>query len=216
MDNSSKPAATLVEQEAEKAKNEKIKKMLVWSSSAIIAVVAIILIYIFAIRNPAEKKADNAFAQAYSTLSTGNDSLALVQLQQAATLGGNGGNLAKVYAANLLYDKGDYQAALDYYKSADLSDRIAAPGVLGKAGDCLVGLGKPEEAIDYFDKAISAADGNPQLVPYFLQKKARIYHNLGKASEEAKIYKELLEKYPASLQAQSAEKYLRRAEAASK
>lgn len=215
MDNSPKSAATLADQEAEKAKNEKIKKYMVWGSSAVIAVVAIVLIYIFAIRNPAVKKADQAFAQAYATLSLGNDSLALAQLQQAAALGHDSGNLAKVYAGNLLYEKGEYQAALDYYKSADLNDKIAAPGVLGKAGDCLVCLGKPEEALSYFDKAISAADGNPQLVPYFLQKQARIYHNLGNTAKEADVYKEILAKYPASLQAQNAEKYLRRAEAAS-
>lgn len=216
MDNSAKSAAALAEQEAEKAKNEKLKKIFVWGSTAVVAVVALILIYIFAIRTPAVKKADHAFAQAYATLSTGNDSLALVQLRQAATLGHDGGNLAKVYAGNLLYDKGEYQAALDYYKDADLSDKLAAPGVLGKAGDCLVGLDKPEEAIAYFDKAISAADGNPQLVPYFLQKKARIYHSLGNAAKEAEAYKEILDRYPASIQAQTAEKYLRRAEASEK
>lgn len=216
MDNSSKSAAiSQAEQDAEKATNEKFKKIFLWGTSGILAVVVIVLIYIFAIRNPAVKKADQALAQAYATLSTGNDSLALVQLQQAAALGHDGGNLAKVYAGNLLYERGKYEAALEYYKSADLNDKIAAPGALGKAGDCLVCLGKPEEALSYFDKAISAANGNPQLVPYFLQKKARIYHNLGNTTKEADMYREILTKYPVSIQAQNAEKYLRRADAAS-
>lgn len=215
MENSTKPAATtLAEQEAEKAKTEKIKKTVTLVSGIVIAIVAIALIYVFAVRNPGVKKADNAFAKAYTELQSGQDSLALADMRVAAEYGYKSGNLAKVYAANMLYEKGEYQAALDYYKSADLSDAIAAPGVLGKAGDCLVALGKPEEALSYFDKAISAADGNPQLVPYFLQKKARIYNNLGKSTEEAKIYNEIRTKYPMSLQGQSAEKYLERANAA--
>jgi len=215
MENSTKQTAiSHAEQEAEKAKNEKIKKTLTWVSTATIALVAVILIYVFAVRNPGIKKADSAFAKAYAELVAGNDSLALVDMRAAAEFGHKSGNLAKVYAANMLYEKADYQAALEYYKDADLNDAVAAPGVLGKAGDCLVALGKPEEALPYFDKAISAADGNPQLVPYFLQKKAHIYNKLGKHAEEAEMYKEIANKYPTSLQGQSAEKYLERANAA--
>lgn len=215
MENSTKPAAaSLAEQEAEKAKTEKIKKIITWITAAVAAVFVIVLIYVFAVRNPGIKKAEAAFSKAYTELSIGNDSLALTDMRAAAEFGGKSGNLAKVYAANMLYENGDYAAALEYYKKADLDDEIAAPGVLGKAGDCLVALGKPEEAISYFDKAVSAADGNPQLVPYFLQKKARVYNNLGKSDEEAKTYDEIIKKYPLSLQAQSAEKYLERAKAA--
>ncbi len=214
MEKSTKPAASMAELDAEKAKNEKLKKAITWCSTGVAAVVVIVLIYIFAIRNPGEKKAQEAFAKAYSELALGNDSLALADMRAAAEYGYKSGNLAKVYAANLLYEKGDYQAALDYYKDADLNDAVAAPGVLGKAGDCLVALGKPEEALTYFDKAISAADNNPQLVPYFLQKKARIYNHLGKSADEAKMYNEILTKYPMSLQGQTAEKYLERANAA--
>lgn len=214
MENSTKPAASLAEQEAEKAKNEKIKKAVTTISVCVIAVVAIALIYVFAIRNPGIKKADEAFSKAYTELSAGNDSLALADMKAAAEFGGKSGNLAKVYTANLLYDKGDFAAALEYYKDADLDDEIAAPGVLGKAGDCLVALEKPEEALSYFDKAVSACDGNPQLVPYFLQKKARIYNSLGKFADEAKVYDEIINKYPMSLQAQTAQKYFERANAA--
>ena len=214
MENSTKVSATVAEQEAQNAKNEKIRKYVTWGGGAVVGIVAIALIYMFAIHEPGVKKADQAFAQAYSTLVSGNDSLALVQMKQAATLGHDGGELAKVFCGNILYAKKDYAAALEYYKDASLGDIIGNAGVIGKAGDCLAALGKEAEAVEYFGKAVSAAKGNPQLVPYFLQKKAVMYHKMGNAAEEAKAYQEIVDKYPSSVAASDARKYLERAKAA--
>lgn len=71
MENSTKVSATVAEQEAQNAKNEKIRKYVTWGGGAVVGIVAIALIYMFAIHEPGVKKADQAFAQAYSTLVSG-------------------------------------------------------------------------------------------------------------------------------------------------
>lgn len=71
--------------------NQKLKndvtlgqKYLMWIIIALSVVAVIVLIYIFAVRQPGVKASNEAISQADITLSQGNDSLALAQYQQVA------------------------------------------------------------------------------------------------------------------------------------
>ncbi|MCX4368646.1 MAG: hypothetical protein OSJ41_03935, partial [Duncaniella sp.] len=55
------------------------QKYIMWGMIALSAIAVIVLVYIFAVRNPGIKSADEAVGQADFTLAQGNDSLALAQ-----------------------------------------------------------------------------------------------------------------------------------------
>ncbi|MDE5672634.1 MAG: hypothetical protein K2I02_04710, partial [Duncaniella sp.] len=87
-------------------------KVIVWGCIAVAAVVAVILIYVYAIRQPGQNAANNALGQADVELLMGNDSVALAKYQQvAADHGYDAGNLANLNAAILLYKEGKYEEA---------------------------------------------------------------------------------------------------------
>lgn len=181
---------------AQKAKN--IRSILMWSSIALAAVVLGVLLYIFVYREPAIKKGDEAIAQADRVAFFENDdSTALAMYETvAAEHGFNAGNRATLEAAIRHYAKGDYQKALDYVEDYDATDNVVGALAYGLKGDCLVNLDKLDDAVKAFDKAISRSDNNPQLIPYFMTKKAVIFSAQKKFDEAAGIYSEIEEKYP--------------------
>ena len=176
----------------------KARKIMMWASIAVAAVVIGVLLYIFAYKQPAVAKGNDAIGDADRiALFEGNDSTALAAYEAvAANHGFAAGNRAALESAIILYRQGDYQKALDYVSKFSASDNVVSPLAYGLKGDCLVNLDKLDDAVKAFSKAISAADNNPQLVPYFLQKKAVVLAAQGKFGEAAQAYKEIEEKYP--------------------
>lgn len=196
MEKDNKAALTAEEQEAQRLRNEKYKRLAMWTGAGILVIVGLVFIWIFAVIKPGQNAAAQAKAQADITLEQGNDSLALVQYSAAADKGYAAGKLAAVEAGNLLYAKGQWQKALDMYDRAELSDNIVRPGVLAKKGDCLVNLKKYDEALTMYRQAESAADDNPQLVPYFIVKQAVVLHEQKKYKEEYEAYTRVANDYP--------------------
>lgn len=125
-----------------------------------------------------------------------NDSIANELYAQAAKIGYKSGNRAAAELGVRLYREGKYEEAAEYLSKSSLSDDIVAPGVYSLEGDCYVNLEKYDKALSCYKKAISAADKNPQLVPFFLIKEANIYRAQGNYKEEAKAYKTILDDYP--------------------
>ena len=52
---------------------------------------------------------------------------------------------------------------------------MLAANALALTGDCYVNLKQYDKALDYFRKAVSKADKNPQIVPRVLLKEANVY-----------------------------------------
>ncbi len=200
-------------------KVENNKKLIGWVITAVIAVVCLIIAYIFLIREPGVKAANDAIGQADITLAQGNDSIALVQYQQVADeYGYDAGNRAALQTAILLYDKKDYEKALEYAKKYDANETLVGAAAAALQGDCLVNLNKLDEAIDAFQKAISISDNNPLYTPLFMMKQATVLREQQKYAEEAKIYEAIKADYPefgASYNV-DVEKYLQRAQAQAK
>jgi len=172
------------------AKNN--KKTIITVAIAILAVVVIAIVW-FVVNQNGAKKADEAIALADIEQ---NDSVALALYKDAAKLGHASGNRAKLNAAIALYNDGKYQEALDYLKDASVSSDIVEAGKYSLMGDCYVNLKQNAEALDAFDKAISAADNNPQIVPFVLVKKANIYRAEGNYKDEYKAYETIIKEYP--------------------
>ena len=88
------------------------------------------------------------------------------------------GDVAALSAAVAYYDAGKYEDAVKLLDGLGISDPVLKSQACALRGDCLVNLDKNEEALKAFDEAISIADGNPELVPGYLVKKANIYSHL--------------------------------------
>lgn len=209
---------TLAELEnANESLEAKVKKNLKALSiiGIVIALIVVgVIVYIFLVRQPAIKKQDNAIAQAdREMLMTGNDSLANQMYQKVAEGGYAAGNRAKLMSAIYLYKEGKYNEAIAMLKGYDVKDDIVGPAALSLLGDCYVNTDKLNDAIDAFKKAVKESDENPYYTPIFLVKLAHIYHEQKNYTEEAKMYQEIVDKYPQFLQTSgiNVEKELERA-----
>lgn len=172
-------------------------KVIVWSCVAICAIVAIILIYVYAIRQPAQRAAANALGQADMELLAGNDSIALEKYKQvSASHGYASGNIASLNAAILLYREGKYQDALTYLDKYSSTESIIGAAAKSLEGDCYVNLKKYPEAIDCYKQAVKLSDNNPHYTPAFLMKEATVLRELKDYKAEAAVYEQIVNDYP--------------------
>lgn len=190
------------------------KKSVITIGIIVAALIVIGLIW-FAVNRQSSAKADEAIALADVEM---NDSIALKYYMDAAELGHKSGNRAKLHAAIALYQQGKYEEALNYLKDASVSSDIIEAGKYSLMGDCYVNLEKYDDALSCYNKAVSAADNNPQIVPFVLVKKANVYRELKQYNEEANCYNKIINDYPEYVQTLrfDIKKYAERAAASEK
>ncbi len=191
------------------------QKIIAWATVAVAVVVCIVLIYVYAIRKPGIEAANDAIGQADMSLAIGNDSIALAQYQQVAdNYGYDAGNRAALNAAIILYRNGKYEEALNYLKKYNPTESIIGAASQSLEGDCYVNLEQYEQAVKCYKKAVSISDNNPFYTPVFMMKEATVERELKNYAAEAKIYREILDKYPTygSSANIDIEKYIKRAE----
>ena len=183
------------------------------------AAVAVILIYVYAIRQPGQNAANNALGQADIELLMGNDSVALAKYQQvAADHGYDAGNLANLNAAIILYKEGKYEEAIGYLKNYSASESVIGASAKSLEGDCYVNLKQYPQAIDCFKQAVKISDNNPHYTPAFLLKEATVLREQKDFKAEAAVYEQILKDYPTygSEIGVDIKKYLERAQDAAK
>lgn len=174
------------------------KKIITICSIAVMAVVVLVLAYVYFFRGPGINKANDAIGTADLTMAQGNDSVALAQYMDVADNHGfDAGNRAALQSAILLYQKGEYQKALDYIEKFSAKEEIIGAAAYSLKGDCYVNLDKTQDAVKCYKDAISQSNDNPAYTPYFMLKLARVYAALGNHTDEAAMYKEVMTKYPA-------------------
>lgn len=187
------PATEQIEQAEDiVAKARANKKTLVGVSVALVVVIAAVLVWLL-VAQSGSRKADELIARADAAQ---NDSIALSLYADAAKAGYKSGNRAKAEMGIRLYREGKYEEALKYLNDASLDDEIAAAGVYTLQGDCHVNLDQLDQALKCYNKAISKADKNPEIVPFVLIKEANIYRAQEKYADEAKAYKTIIDDYP--------------------
>ncbi|MDE6555627.1 MAG: tetratricopeptide repeat protein [Duncaniella sp.] len=191
-------------------------KVIVYSCIGVAVIVALILIWIYAIRQPAINAAAEALGQADTELMMGNDSVALAKFQQVADeYGYKSGDLAALNAAILLYKDKKYEEAIKYLKKYDTTESIIGAGAKSLEGDCYVNLKQYPQALDCFKAAVKISDNNPYYTPVFLIKQATVLREMKDYKAEAAVYEQILKEYPktpANLNI-DIEKYLERAKA---
>ena len=164
---------------------------------AIVVIAAVIVGYIYGIRNPGLEDAKSEISQADIQLAQGNDSIALVQYMAVADGYSNSvANRANLNAAILLYNDGKYDEAISYIGNFDPEGVIIGPASQSLLGDCYVNTGKLDEALSAYDKAIALSADNSYYTPLFMVKKATVYREQKNYAAEADIFQSIKEKYP--------------------
>ena len=119
------------------------------------------------------------------------------------------GKLANYYLGVIYKEKGDYDLAIEYLKSAYVEDDILGAISLGNLGDIYVELGEYHEALNYFNKAISHSD-NSFTAPIYLNKAAITYSALENYNKAVDYYQKIVDDYPNSPEAREVKKNLAR------
>lgn len=180
----------------EKVQNN--SRIIVIATIVVTVVIALILIWVYAIRQPGINAANQALGQADIELLMGNDSVALAKYKQvAADHGYKAGNLAGLNAAILLYKDKKYEEALSYLKDFSSSESIIGAGAKSLEGDCYVNLKKYDEALGCFKQAVKISDNNPAYTPTFLLKEATLLREMKDYKAEAAVYQQIITDYPA-------------------
>ncbi|MDE6080350.1 MAG: tetratricopeptide repeat protein [Duncaniella sp.] len=191
-------------------------KVIVYACVGVAIIVAIVLIWIYAVRQPGMNAAANALGQADIELMMGNDSVALDKFRNVADeYGYKSGDIAALNAAIILYKDKKYEEALTYLKKYSTTETIIGAGAKSLEGDCYVNLKQYPQALDAFKAAVKVSDNNPYYTPVFLMKQATVLREMKDYKAEAAIYEQILKDYPKAPAALNVdiEKYLQRAKA---
>lgn len=172
------------------------KKIILIAVGIILVVAAFVLSYLFIYKNPHVEKA----FEAYNGIETQalNDSTAAAQYMEVADnySGDDAGKLAALSAGEALYNQGRYEEAASYLKKFSSKDDVLEANALVLTGDCYVNLENYDEALNYFQKAIRKAGGNPQIVPRVLLKEANVYDAQGNYGKALECYQQIKNNYP--------------------
>ena len=121
------------------------------------------------------------------------------------------GNLAKHYAGICYLRTGDLENAAAYLKKFKAVKGLAGAVInaqnYGLQGDVAVDLGDYKGAVALFKKAAAAAENN-LTAPMYLRKAAMAEQAAGNAEAARKLYKQIMEQYPASMEARDADKLM--------
>lgn len=190
------------------------KKIILWVILGIILAGAFVIGYFFIYQNPRIEKSWDEYAKV-EMQAMGNDSIAQAGYKKLVDKYGStgAGPTAALQMGLTLYQQGKYEDALRYLKKADVGEPVLKASTTRTIGDCYVNLKKYDSAIEWFDKAISQADGNPQLVPVIMMKKANIYEEQKKYQQALDTYENIKEDYPEFNYGLGMDAYIARAKA---
>lgn len=177
-------------------------KKIIYICVGVIAVVAaFVLSYLFIYRNPRLQNSWEAYNKVLLMQQKGElagDSVVALKYQDVATNFSStpAGNVAALAAAQSFYNVKNYDAAIKLLKKLGLSEPILQAQADAMLGDCYVNKQQYDDALGAYDKAIKTADGNPELVPGYLIKKANVYNHLKQYEKSLACYEEIKAEYP--------------------
>ncbi|HLG40881.1 MAG TPA: tetratricopeptide repeat protein [Chitinophagaceae bacterium] len=169
------------------------------------------------IQKPKEEKATDAMFKAEEYYRKDSTNLALKGDGQYLGFlkiidrysGTEAGNLACFYAGVCYLKLDDNQNAVKYLKKFSTSSRPVKARVYKLLADASGDLGKYADALDYYKKSASTFADDKENSAEALLLAAYLADKVMKNQKEAiELYKELIEKYPATTQKTDAENYL--------
>ena len=138
----------------------------------------------------------------------------VVGLQQIADEygGSQAGNLARFYAADALYQLGEYDRALEYYQAFDKEENLL--GASAYAGEAAIYENQEnyEQAGERYEQA-ALFYANDVTSPEYLLYAGQAYEEAGAFQQAREAYQMINDRYPESQEAQQVDMYLARLEA---
>lgn len=202
---------------------------LIYGIVAAIALFAIgYVLYDKFVHEPAETKAANEMYQAelYFTQAvdapTANDSLYNLALKGGEGKlgllgiienhnGTDAANLAHYMAGMAYLNTGKYKEAVTHLEDFTTKDEILKAMTKGAIGDAFAQLGQNDEALKFYDEAVSVTD-NDFTAPRFLFKAGQLALTMKKKEEALKFFKAIKDKYETSAQGANIDAYIAMAE----
>ena len=166
------------------------------------------------------KQANKMLGQILPTYEQGNYDQALNGSGQRAGLltisdeygGTNAGNLASFYAANALYEQGEYDKALTYYQRFEKSNDFIGASAYAAEASIYESRGEYEKAASKYEQA-AAQYKNKLTAPRFLVEAGQAYEDAGNYGAAETAYETVKEKYPEADEADTVDRYLARVRA---
>ncbi|SDS31475.1 hypothetical protein SAMN04515667_1895 [Formosa sp. Hel1_31_208] len=122
------------------------------------------------------------------------------------------GNLANYYAGMAYLNIKDYTNAVKYLSDFSTDDSVLGPIAKGGIGDAFVQLNQLEDALGYYEQAISAS-ANDYTTPMYLLKAANVAQSLDMTDKALQYYKRIKSEFSSSDQAKNIDTFIGRAEA---
>jgi tetratricopeptide (TPR) repeat protein len=119
-------------------------------------------------------------------------------------------NLAKFYAGVSYLKLGKFKEAVDYLKDFTSDSKPVQMKAYGCLGDAYSELNKKSEAIDAYKKAASVFEADETNSAEYLFRAALLSEVNGNNKEALDLYKQLKDKFPATMRGSQVDKYIYR------
>jgi TolA-binding protein len=197
---------------------QKNGKIIVYTLSALIILIAGYFIYENYFSIPAEKKASEAMWKAEDYYRKDSARLALngdgpnsgflkIMSRHSGT---KAANLAKFYAGSCYIKLGDFNNAVKYLKDFKTDDKLVSVRAAGLLGDAYAETGKKNDAVEQYKKAGTMFPDDSYNSPEYLFRAGLLYQDLGKNKDAIEMFNIIKDKYPQSERGAEIDKYLAR------
>jgi len=192
---------------------------------------AIVLGYLGYKKFIAEPKASEAMNEMYTAQKYFDQAVNATEKDSLFTLALNGGegkfgmldivneysgtpaaNLARYYAGMSYLNLRDYPNAIAYLEDFSTDDIMLGAIAKGGIGDAFAQLNQPENALEYYEKAIAVSD-NEFTAPMYLFKAGNIALTLGENAKALKYFERIKNEFSASTEAANIDEFIGKAEA---
>jgi tetratricopeptide (TPR) repeat protein len=209
---------------------EEYSKTIIYIGSAIILIVGGWLLYKNLVKEPQERKANDAvFAiqTSFKQFATAQDSTKGTLAQEV--LNGNGSdnlgalkfsskysgtaaaNLCHYYAGAAYLALKQYDNAIKQLNNFDANDATQIKSrAYGMIGDAYSELKKNDDALEYYKKAADVNEKDEYTSSEFLFRAGAFAESLGKKKEAAELYRKIKDKYPTTEKGNDIDRYLAR------
>ena len=199
---------------------EENRKSITFIVGGLFVIVAGYFAYLKLYQEPRENEAleeiytaQNYFEQDSLQLALNGDGQHLGFIDVAAEYSGTkAGNLANYYAGISYLNTGKYEDAIEYLDDFESDDPVFSVIATGSIGDAFLELGQPQEALDYYDRAVSG-ESNNLVVPFYLKKAGILAEEQGDLKKSKEYFTRIQKDFKDSQQAADIEKFIARVEA---
>jgi tetratricopeptide (TPR) repeat protein len=122
------------------------------------------------------------------------------------------GNLATFYAADALFQLGEYEQALDLFEAFDAEDNLLGASAVAGQAAVYETQGEFQQAAELYEQAASMYE-DEMTTPEYLMDAARAYEQAGAIEQAVEAYEQIQERFPESAQAGTADFFIARAQA---